>query len=52
MSEPFIFIGTHTLREGKLKDFKEACRELVEVVEVNGLYAAERGWRCLRRAAG
>jgi pimeloyl-ACP methyl ester carboxylesterase/quinol monooxygenase YgiN len=35
MSEPFIFIGTHTLREGKLEDFKEACRELVEVVEAN-----------------
>jgi hypothetical protein len=26
MSEPFIFIGTHTLREGKLEDFKKACR--------------------------
>ena len=33
MSEPFIFIGTHTLREGKLEGFKKACRELVEVVE-------------------
>jgi quinol monooxygenase YgiN len=35
MSEPFIFIGTHTLREGKLEGFKKACRELVEVVEAN-----------------
>lgn len=35
MSEPFIFIGTHTLKEGKLEDFKKACRELVEVVEAN-----------------
>jgi quinol monooxygenase YgiN len=35
MSEPFIFIGTHTLREGKLEDFKKACSELVEVVEAN-----------------
>lgn len=35
MSGPFIFIGTHTLREGKLEDFKKACRELVEVVEAN-----------------
>jgi hypothetical protein len=33
MSEPFIFIGTHTIREGKLQDFKQSCGELVEVVE-------------------
>jgi quinol monooxygenase YgiN len=35
MSEPFIFIGTHTLKEGKLQDFKQSCGELVEVVEAN-----------------
>jgi quinol monooxygenase YgiN len=33
MSEPFIFIGTHSLREGKLQDFKQQWQELVEVVE-------------------
>jgi quinol monooxygenase YgiN len=35
MSEPFIFIGTHTIREGKLEDFKKSCGQLVEVVEAN-----------------
>ena len=35
MSEPFIFIGTHTIGEGKLEDFKKSCRELVEVVEAS-----------------
>lgn len=33
MSEPFIFIGTHTLREGKLQDFKQQWLELLEMVE-------------------
>jgi hypothetical protein len=33
MSEPFIFIGTHTIREGKLEDFKKQWLELLEVVE-------------------
>jgi quinol monooxygenase YgiN len=33
MSEPFIFIGTHTIREGRLEDFKQQWRELLEVVE-------------------
>jgi quinol monooxygenase YgiN len=33
MSEPFIFIGTHTLREGKLQDFKQQWQELLEMVE-------------------
>jgi quinol monooxygenase YgiN len=33
MSEPFIFIGTHTIREGKLEDFKKQWRELLDVVE-------------------
>ena len=35
MSEPFIFIGTHTISEGKLEDFKKSCGQLVEVVEAN-----------------
>jgi quinol monooxygenase YgiN len=35
MSEPFIFIGTHTLKDGKLEDFKKSCGGLVEVVEAN-----------------
>jgi hypothetical protein len=34
MSEPFIFIGTHTIREGELEDFKKQWRELLDVVEV------------------
>jgi quinol monooxygenase YgiN len=50
MSEPFIFIGTHTLKEGKLEDFKKSCGGLVEVVEANeprliafNLYANQDG---------
>jgi hypothetical protein len=35
MSEPFIFIGTHAIREGKLEDFKKTWRELVELVEAD-----------------
>jgi hypothetical protein len=35
MSEPFIFIGTHTIRDGQLEDFKKSCGELLEVVEAN-----------------
>jgi quinol monooxygenase YgiN len=35
MSEPFIFIGTHTIKEGKLEDFKKSCGELLEVAEAN-----------------
>ena len=35
MSEPFIFIGTHRLKEGKLPDFEKSFGELVEVVEAN-----------------
>ena len=32
---PFIVIGTHRLQEGKLGDFEQAWKELVEVVESN-----------------
>lgn len=33
MTEPFIVIGTHRLKEGKLSDFETAWKDLVEVVE-------------------
>jgi hypothetical protein len=26
MAEPFIFIGTHSVKEGKLEDFKQNSR--------------------------
>jgi hypothetical protein len=35
MSEPFIFIGTHRLKEGKLQEFEKSFGELVEVVQAN-----------------
>jgi quinol monooxygenase YgiN len=35
MSEPFIFIGTHRLKEGKLQDFEKSFGELVQAVEAN-----------------
>ncbi len=35
MSEPFIFIGTHKLKEGKLDDFRRSCVELAKFVEAN-----------------
>jgi hypothetical protein len=35
MSEPFIFIGTHRLKEGKLDAFKTGCIGLAEFVETN-----------------
>ena len=33
MTEPFIFIGTYTIKEGKLEDFKPYWREWVDFVE-------------------
>ena len=33
MSGPFIFIGTHRLKDGKLADYEAAWNELVAVVE-------------------
>jgi hypothetical protein len=33
MSEPFIFIGTHQVIGGKLREFQEDCRSLAEAVE-------------------
>ena len=35
MSEPFIFIGTHSVREGKLQNLKQYEQELVALVEAN-----------------
>ena len=50
MTGPFIFIGTHRLKEGKLSDFEAAWRDLVAVVEANepqmiafNAYASEDG---------
>ena len=33
MAAPFIFVGTHAIREGKLEDFKQQWLELLEMVE-------------------
>ena len=30
---PFIFIGTHRVREGRLKAFKEECEQLTKLVD-------------------
>lgn len=35
MSEPFIFIGTHRLKEGKLEAFRQTCAGLADFVEAN-----------------
>ena len=35
MPGPFIFIGTHRLKEGKFEDFKANSAALVDVVESN-----------------
>jgi hypothetical protein len=50
MSQPFIFIGTHTLKPGKLEDFKAQSLALAEVVEAEepriiafNIYASEDG---------
>jgi hypothetical protein len=33
MSGPFVFIGTHSIREGKLEEFQRDCQNLAEVVQ-------------------
>ncbi len=33
MSQPFIFIGTHRIKEGKFEEFTKLYLELVELVE-------------------
>jgi quinol monooxygenase YgiN len=35
MTEPFFYIGTHRLKEGRLAAFRESCRDLVEFVAAN-----------------
>lgn len=44
MTAPFIFIGTHTIKEGVLEEFKAYSRDFVKFVEANeprliGFYA-------------
>jgi hypothetical protein len=50
MPGPFIFIGTHRLKEGKLPEFEAALRDLIRVVDENepqliafNAYANEEG---------
>lgn len=50
MAEPFIFIATHTIKDGKLDDFKRYRQELAEFVEANeprmihfGVYISDDG---------
>jgi hypothetical protein len=33
MSEPFIFIGTHRIKEGKSEEFKTDALDLVKLVQ-------------------
>jgi hypothetical protein len=35
MSEAFVFIGTHSIKEGKLQDLKQYEQELVALVEAH-----------------
>jgi hypothetical protein len=35
MSGPFVFIGTHSIVEGKLEEFQRDCQTLAEVVNKN-----------------
>ena len=50
MAEPFIFIGTYTVKEGKLEDFKQHFQEFCAFIEENeprlihfALYISEDG---------
>lgn len=33
MAEPFIFINTYAIQDGRLDDYKEACEKVIELVE-------------------
>ena len=33
MSGPFVFVGTHRIREGQVEAFKQDARELVQIVQ-------------------
>ena len=35
MSQPFIYIATHKIKDGKWEEYRKVLQELVEVVEVN-----------------
>jgi len=35
MSEPFIFIGTYTFKEGKVEDYKKGVQQFCEFIEAN-----------------
>jgi quinol monooxygenase YgiN len=35
VSPPFVFVGTHRLKEGKLDAFKRECAALAELAEAN-----------------
>lgn len=35
MTQPFIFVSTHRLKEGKWEEYRKVLQELVEVVEAN-----------------
>jgi len=35
MTAPFIFIGTHKLKDGRFESFQNDCKALAEVVESN-----------------
>ena len=35
MTEPFIFIGTHALKEGKLEDFEQYSEDFCNFIEAN-----------------
>jgi hypothetical protein len=33
MAQPFIYIGTYTIKDGRLEDFKRMCEGIVEFVD-------------------
>jgi hypothetical protein len=35
MAQPFIYIGTYTIKDGRLEDFKRMCEGIVELVDSN-----------------
>jgi hypothetical protein len=35
MSGPFIFVGTYSVKSGKLEEAKKRCREVADLVETN-----------------
>jgi hypothetical protein len=43
MAQPFIFIGTYTIKEGKLEDFKRYWPQFVEFIEESEPQVARSG---------